>query len=464
MNCWSLPAAQAGAECGFPLMVSYDEKKRLLSEQLRTGAGSAIGLNKEQSNLFRDRKDRPGHKLDVSRLDQVLQVDAARGWVEVEGMTPYEKLVAATLPHGVMPTVVPELKSITIGGAVSGIGIESSSFKYGMVHETVLALDVLLSDGSVITCTADNDYRDLFFGIPNSYGTLGYVLKLKAKTVAVEPYVELRHSRYRDAATFFQELAERCQRKEADFIDGTVFAPDELYLTLGRFVATAPVTSDYTYKQIYYRSIRQKERDYLTTLDYIWRWDTDWFWCSRNLYLQNPLLRRLVGKRRLNSVSYTKVMRWNSRWQLTKRLNNLLGIHTESVIQDVDIPVAGAPEFLDFFQREIGITPIWICPAQAYDPAVRFPLFALQPGTLYVNFGFWDVVKNRQPHPPGYYNRKIEQKVAELGGIKSLYSDAFYPPEEFWRHYDQTAYEGLKAKYDPHGRFKDLYQKTVLRE
>jgi len=445
-------------------MVSYDEKKRLLSEQLRTGAGGAISLNKEQSNLFRDRKDLPRQKLDVSRFDQVLHVNAVQGWVEVEGMTPYEKLVAATLPHGVMPTVVPELKSITIGGAVSGIGIESSSFKYGLVHETVLAMDILLSDGSVVTCTPDNDYRDLFFGIPNAYGTLGYVLKLKVKTVAVEPYVELQHRRYRDAAAFFQALAEHCQRQEVDFIDGTVFAPDELYLTLGRFVATAPVTSDYTYEQIYYRSIRQKECDYLTTLDYIWRWDTDWFWCSRNLYVQHPLLRRLVGRRFLNSVSYTKVMRWNSRWQATKRLNRLLGIHTESVIQDVDIPVAKAPEFLEFFQREIGITPIWICPVQAYDPAVRFPLFALQPGTLYVNFGFWDVVRSREARPPGHYNRKIEQKVAELGGIKSLYSESFYPAEEFWRYYDRTAYSELKTKYDPQDRFKDLYRKTVLRE
>jgi FAD/FMN-containing dehydrogenase len=216
--------------------------------------------------------------------------------------------------------------------------------------------------------------------------------------------------------------------------------------------------------EIYYRSIRAKSEDWLTAAGYIWRWDTDWFWCSRNLYVQQPLLRRLVGRRFLNSVSYTKVMRWNSRWQATKRLNRLLGIHTESVIQDVDIPVAKAPEFLEFFQREIGITPIWICPVQAYDPAVRFPLFALQPGTLYVNFGFWDVVRSREARPAGYYNRKIEQKVAELGGIKSLYSESFYPAEEFWRYYDRTAYSELKTKYDPQDRFKDLYRKTVLRE
>lgn len=444
-------------------MTTYAEKRQRLISELRSGGSAAIGLAKGQSNLFRDRREIPKKKLNVKDFNQVLHVDADAGWVEVEGMTPYEALVAGTLPYGVMPAVVPELKSITIGGAVSGVGIESSSFKYGLVHETVLELEVLLGDGSTVVCTPDNEHRDLFFGFPNSYGTLGYALKLKVKAVPVKSYVRLQHLRYRDPGAYFRDLDGWC-RRAVDFIDGTVFAPDELYITLGTFIEEAPFTSDYTFKNIYYQSIRNRETDYLTTLDYLWRWDTDWFWCSKNLYVQNPLLRRLVGKSFLNSVSYTKVMRWNSKWQLMTRLNRLLGIHSESVIQDVDIPIANAPGFLEFFQREIGITPVWICPVRTYNPEVRFDLFPLNPETVYVNFGFWDVVKGRQQHPPGYFNRKIEAKVAELGGLKSLYSDAFYTPEEFWHHYNRPAYEQLKAKYDPRGLLKDLYQKTVLRE
>ena len=443
-------------------MLTFEEKKQRLIDEFRTGGGN-LGLYKDQSNLFRDREETPAKKLNVADFNTVIQVDAANGWVEVEGMTTYEDLVRATLAHGVMPTVVPQLKSITIGGAVSGVGIESSSFKYGLVHETVLEMDILVGDGRVLTCTPDNAYKDLFFGFPNAYGTLGYILKLKVKTVPIKPYVQLRHIRYRDAEAYFRDLDGQCRGKEADFIDGTVFAPDELYLTLGTFVADAPFTSDYTFENIYYRSIRDKPTDYLTALDYLWRWDTDWFWCSKNLYLQNPLLRRLAGKARLNSVTYTKLMRWNSHWQLTKRIDRLLGRHTESVIQDVDIPVAKAPAFLEFFQREIGITPIWICPIQVYDPAVRFDLYPMEPDAVYVNFGFWDVVSSREQHPQGYFNRKVEAKVAELGGIKSLYSDSFYTPEEFWTIYNKPAFDRLKANYDPRGVFRDLYQKAVLR-
>jgi FAD/FMN-containing dehydrogenase len=444
-------------------MDAFQEKKRRLMTELPTGSSVPVGLDKATSNLFRDRKGVAKRPLRVGDFKDVLAVDAAAGWVDVEGMTNYAQLVDVTLQHGVMPCVVPELKSITVGGAVSGVGIESSSFKYGLVHETVQEMEILVGDGRVVLCRPDNDHADLFFGFANSYGTLGYALRLKVGTVACKPYVALEHIRYANAETYFQELKAWCATN-ADFIDGVVFGPNELYVTIGRFANQVPYTSDYTFEEIYYRSIRSRQRDYLRTYDYIWRWDTDWFWCSKNLLAQHPLVRRVFGRSRLNSVTYTKIMRWNSRWQLTKRINRLFGIHSESVIQDVDIPLDNAAAFLKFFGSEIGIYPIWICPIRAHRKDRRFELYPIDPTMIYINFGFWDVVRSRKPLPEGYYNRKVEGKVKELDGIKSLYSESFYRPEEFWQLYNGAAYERLKAKYDPQGRLGDLYRKCILGE
>jgi FAD/FMN-containing dehydrogenase len=444
--------------------MNHETKMRRLAEELRSLRGGAgLGLAKDSSNLFRDRKQRPGHRLDVRGFDEVLEVNPAQGWVEVEGMTPYVKLIDAMLPHGLMPAVVPQLKSITIGGAAAGVGIEASSFKYGLVHETLLALEILLGDGRVVEARPDNDYRDLFYGFPNSYGTLGYVLKLRALAVPVRPYVRLVHTRHTDAAECFRDLEARCVGG-ADFVDGVVFGSDELVITEGYFSDAAPYTSDYSYERIYYRSLRERSEDYLTVRDYIWRWDTDWFWCSKNLGMQHPLLRRLAGRQRLNSVFYTRMMRLNSRLGLTRALDRLRGLHAESVIQDVDIPVAKAPEFLDFLLREIGILPVWLCPVRARRAGARFPLYPMDPDTLYVNFGFWDVVRRREPFASGHHVRLIERKLEELDGIKSLYSDSHYDAETFWRIYGGPAYQALKRKYDPDAAFKDLYQKCVLRQ
>ena len=439
----------------------YLEKKKRLAEEAKT-AGGNIGLNKNTSNLFRDRSNASKKRLNVKDFTQVLAVDATEGWVDVEGMTTYADLVDATLEHGMMPTVVPQLKSITIGGAVSGVGIESSSFKYGLVHETVQEMEILQADGRTLVCTPDNEHKRLFFGFPNSYGTLGYALRLKVKCIPVRPYVRLSHYRYTDPDTYFKDVDRWCN-KEVDFVDGTVFSGDEMYLTIGEFCDDAPRVSDYTYLDIYYRSLREKQSDYLTTKDYIWRWDTDWFWCSKHFYVQNPLMRRIVGKSRLNSTTYTGMMRWNSKWGLTRALSRVVGTRTESVIQDVDIPIENAPEFLRFFQREIGIKPVWICPIRVFDATKRFSLYKMDAGTTHINFGFWDVVKTRERLGEGHFNRLVERKVIELGGIKSLYSDAYFSPEEFWRCYDRTEYEALKAQYDPGGLLQDLYAKCVLK-
>ena len=242
-----------------------------------------------------------------------------------------------------------------------------------------------------------------------------------------------------------------------------MFEPDEYYITVGTFTDDAPYQSDYTYENMYFQSIREKEVDYLSARDYIWRWDTDWFWCSKNVGAQNRLLRPIFGRKRLNSVFYTKIMRWNAKWGLTRYYNRFAGIHTESVIQDVDIPIDRAHEFYEFFDAEIGIRPVWICPVVAYDKSREYPLFPMDHVKTYVNFGFWDVVRSREARPNGFYNKRIEEMVEKLGGIKSLYSDAFYPQEKFWQMYNQEAYQTLKQKYDPNMRLKDLYDKCVLR-
>jgi FAD/FMN-containing dehydrogenase len=439
---------------------SFDQRTAALARRITAEGRGPIGLHKDTSNLFRERARGRKLRLDVRDFNHVLRVDRDAGWVDAEGMTSYEDLVTATLACGAMPAVTPQLKTITLGGALAGVGIEATSFRHGLVHETVLEFEVLLPDGGIVLATPDNEHRDLFFGFPNSYGTLGYALRVRARTIPVGRFVMVEHQPYQDPARFLLDLEAAC-RSDADFVDGVAFAPDELYLNLGHFTDRAPHTSSYTFEHIYYRSIREKLVDHLSTHDYLWRWDTDWFWCSKNLLAQHPIVRRLYGRQRLNSRTYSRLMRLNSRLGITRLLDRLRGRHPESVIQDVEIPIANAAEFLDFLHERIGIAPVWICPTRTQ--AERFDLFPLTPQVLYVNFGFWDVVRTRDAHSPGHFNRLVERKVEELGGIKSLYSDSYFPEDEFWRIYDKAAYRRLKAKYDPGRRLQDLYTKCVLR-
>ena len=123
-----------------------------------------VRLKKRTSNLFRFRDGRGG--LEVDGLDRVLHVDPEGRTADVGGMTTYEDLVAATLPHGLMPLVVPQLKTITLGGDVVGLGIESTSFRDGLPHESVLSADILTGSGEIVTATPDNDAADLWGLLP----------------------------------------------------------------------------------------------------------------------------------------------------------------------------------------------------------------------------------------------------------------------------------------------------------
>jgi FAD/FMN-containing dehydrogenase len=449
-----------------PAREAYEARRDGLVERFNEllRQGRTPRLDKRSSNLFRTRPppDRAA-LLDVRDFTGVLHVDPERRTAEVTGMTPYVELVDATLPFGLVPAVVPELKSITVGGAVTGGGIESSSFRYGFVHETVEALEVLTADGRVVRATPDGQHRDMFFGFPNSYGTLGYALRLWIKLVPVGRWVRLTHTRYREPGAYFEAMADACRRHRADpdgcaFIDGVCFGPDELVRTEGRFTDQAAPVSRYDFMQIYYRSLRERAQDVLTVRDYLWRWDTDWFWCSRAFGMERPVLRWLFGVLGLlHSTTYWKLRSWNERYRLTERFGK--GPRVEWVIQDVEIPVEHAATFLEFLLREIGVRPVWICPAQAFHPAAVFPLYRTDPEKVYINFGFWGGVRSERP--AGHYNRMVEDQVRALEGKKSLYSDAYFTPEAFWSIYNQPAYRALKERYDPRHALPDLYAKCV---
>lgn len=430
--------------------------------------GSPVRLAKRTSNLFRPRTAMATPGLDVRALDGVLHVDPVARTAEAGGMTTYEHLVDATLSYGLMPLVVPQLRTITLGGAVTGLGIESTSFRSGLPHESVLAMDVLTGDGRVVTATPTGEHADLFTGMPNSYGTLGYALKLTIELEPVRPYVHLTHVPFRSTAVAAQAITEITDTRSwagepVDFCDGTVFSPTEVYLTLGRWADTAPHgTSDYTGMDIYYRSIAERHTDTLTTHDYLWRWDTDWFWCSKAFGVQDPRLRRLVPRRFLRSDSYWKVLRFEQHHGWKTALDRRSGKpETERVIQDVEVPVGALPEFLDFFDRAVGMRPVWLCPLRQRDPDGHWPLYELTPSETYVNVGFWGTVPLAPGQDPNHHNRLIEREVERLGGRKSLYSTAFYPEDEFWRLYNGPAYDVLKKTYDPDGRLLDLYAKAV---
>jgi FAD/FMN-containing dehydrogenase len=368
--------------------------------------------------------------------------------------------------------VVPQLKTITLGGAVTGLGIESASFRNGLPHESVIEMDILTGSGELITASREQ-HQDLFRSFPNSYGTLGYSVRLRIELEPVKPFVALKHLKFHTLADLVASMDRIIETggydgARVDYLDGVVFSADESYLCLGMQTSAAGPVSDYTGQDVYYRSIQHSGKDgavkddRLTIHDYLWRWDTDWFWCSRAFGAQNPKIRRWWPRRYRRSSFYWKLIGYDQKFNIADRIEARHGRPPlERVVQDVEVPIGRCVEFLDWFLTTVPIEPLWLCPLRLHDPA-GWPLYPLRAGHSYVNVGFWSSVPAGPK--PGHTNRLIEEKISEFDGHKSLYSDAYYGREEFDDLYGGETYKTVKKAYDPDSRLLDLYAKAVQRQ
>jgi FAD/FMN-containing dehydrogenase len=437
----------------------FAERKAELIADLKAN-DAPVGLAKHTtSNLFRYAPaDRRGTGLNLSDFRHCLSFDAQARTLDVEGLTTFEQIVDYTLPHGLVPRITPELKHITIGGATVGIGIESNCFRYGFVHDALIEAEVLSPDGRVVLASADNEYADLFYGLPNSYGTLGYILRAKIRLMPAQPYVHLATRRFDDVDAFLDAMRAATDDDGVDFVEGLFFDKNRLYVTCSRFRTTVPRVDDIMREHVFYKLLLEQPDVYLTTKDYLFRYDPDWFW---NLPESWPyrLFRRYAPARFRNSGFYKRyTARKNA---LRRRLGLRDHSDEEPLIQDWELPWDEAAAFTRFALREVDLAGRpWIAtPIRT----LRSPtLYPVRPNTLYYNLGCYCYVRKPEGKPPYWYTRILDDECFARGGLKMLYSSTFLSREKFDRIYNGPGYAALKARYDPKGVFGNLYSKAVL--
>ncbi|MFI0481533.1 FAD-binding protein [Actinomadura sp. 9N215] len=67
--------------------------------------------------------------------------------------TSWREVLAATLPHGLVPPVLTDYLDVTVGGTISAGGVGGTSHVRGTQAENVLALDVVVDGGEPVVCS-----------------------------------------------------------------------------------------------------------------------------------------------------------------------------------------------------------------------------------------------------------------------------------------------------------------------
>ncbi|MDQ3954518.1 MAG: FAD-binding oxidoreductase [Actinomycetota bacterium] len=389
--------------------------------------------------------------FDVSSLTDILEIDRDNSICVAEAGVSFGRIVEATLPLGLMPVVVPELEGITLGGAVAGCSIESTSYRHGGFHDTCLEYEIVTGDGRILTCSRESEPL-IFEMIHGSYGTLGLLTKLTFKLIPAKPYVRMDYRRFSSATAFLAEVRDRCETGDFDFVDGIVHAPNHFVLCLGSLCDTAPGTSDYRASGPYYKSTADRDDDdYLRTRDYLFRYDADAHWLTRAVPpLEWGPVRRTIGRGFLGS---TNLIKWS------RRLERIFALKKRpDVVVDVFIPSTRFEDFCSWYEAEMGFFPLWTVPYRMPEP---YPWLSAEQqkrlGTdLIIDCAVYGMRNN---HPRTDYSLLIEEKTFELGGVKTLISRNHYSRERFWQIYNESNYNAVKEKTDPHAVFADLFEK-----
>ena len=405
--------------------------------------------------------------VSLKKFDSLLHIDKKELLAEVESNCTFYQISQKTLKMGLIPSVVPEFRGITIGGAISGLGVESSSFKYGLVHENVQEFDVLTGDGKVVTCSK-NKNSDLYYTFPNSLGSLGYITKCKLKLIKSLPYVKTTITKYNNPEEFLKTLVSKSEKKSLDFLDAVIFSLNDLFIIEGSFTSTIPnkIEPFNRYKTIYYKEIKKSSNRvvYFHTWDYLWRWDTDAFWGIEYSpflakFLTNKLLRYTLLRSILRTDTLLRIKRVYDK--SVKTLSRLaLVARYEDLIQDVALSEEKFVDFIKWYNNTICVYPLWICPVDNSRNTGRYPLYPPKDKLIF-DLGFYSRKILNKEMDNNHYSVLFDEKLKSLNCMKGLYSKNTFTEKDFWKIYKRSKYFKVKNKYDKDNVYPDLYSKAI---
>ena len=443
-------------------------KSQIISDTLKILPDNLkITLQKNSSCCFRDKYKEHTTSINMVNFNKIIQVDTFEKYVVVEPNVTMEEITdyLLNLKEGpYMLPVTPEFKHITIGGAVNGLGIESSSCKFGLFEKTILKYEVLLTDGKIIEVTKDNEHADLFYALPGSYGTLGIVTKVYIRIIPTELYIKVKYQVYNSPKELEGIFDLKIKNEEVDFMEGIVLK-DKTILSIGETTNIGyydwlfnTSSFNYSWSKWYINhledSMKEKKeyKEYIPIKDYLFRWDRGAFWFASNRLECSWWNRIFYGSQLTSKDLYERAKR-----------KHPFEREKHKIVQDLLVPLENMSNFIEETKKIEEVYPLWLCPIRTFDKGRT--IFSIPyDGNIYVDVGMYGGWKEKEENldPPDFYrkNKEIENILYNHYGYKFLCNMNYYSKDFFWKIYNKEKYEEIKEKYDSKNNLLNIYEKV----
>jgi L-gulono-1,4-lactone dehydrogenase len=197
----------AGTATADPARRYWPRSTEEIAEAVLAAAGAGLTVRALGSgHSFTPAAVTSGAALDLSGWTGIVAADLESGLVTVRSGTTIRELNGALSTLGLAMPNLGDIDAQTISGAIS-TGTHGTGARLGGIATAVAGLDLVLADGSVISCSADKN-PDLFAAAVISLGALGIISTV---TLACVPAFNLaadeRPMRLEEVLARFGELA-----------------------------------------------------------------------------------------------------------------------------------------------------------------------------------------------------------------------------------------------------------------
>lgn len=395
--------------------------------------------------------------VDISGLNNVLEVNTKEKYALAEPNIPLDKLLKTTLENNLIPQVIAEFPGITVGGAVNGASLESSSFKYGQFNDTAEEYEIVLANGDIVRASRDKN-SDLFYGSSGSYGTLGLLTLVKLRLAPAKKYVRLTYEPTDSHQKCLDLLRNHCNDQTIDYSEAVLFSSRKGITISGTLTNENNGLPIRTYSRptdpwFYLRAKEAISKNRLSEeavpiADYIFRYNRGAFWMGEYTFD----IFHLPHYRTLRWL-FNPVMKTRDLYKVLHATN----FSQKYFIQDFYVPFENATEFIRRSGEELNIYPLWLCPMKPTQTPQKLSPHYLSTN-LIIDVGIWGQSKKYLEDTIGL-NKKFEQHIKDVKGRKMLYAHTYYSRKEFWKIYDHKWYQGLRRKYHAQKSFPEIWEK-----